>query len=74
MAVHVNDGVFHLQNAHCSLEVSAGLFILCSPGDREGKGADSSPLSQKRLLLAALFYFTPCLLELSSGRVAVLNG
>lgn len=38
MAVHVNDGVFHLQNARCSLEVSAGLFILCSPGDREGRG------------------------------------
>lgn len=24
MAVHVNDGVFQLHNAHCSLEMSAG--------------------------------------------------
>lgn len=42
--VYVSDGVFQLHSAHCSLELSAGrwegsgLFILFSPGDREGRG------------------------------------
>lgn len=43
-SVYVSDGVFQLHSAHCSLELSAGrwegsgLFILFSPGDREGRG------------------------------------
>lgn len=65
MAVHVNDGVFHLHHAHGSLEVSAGswegagLFILCSPGDREGRGWFLPSLSEKA---APCCSSNPCLI------------
>lgn len=50
MAVHVNGGVFQLQNARCCLEMSAGrwegggLFIL-APLQTGREGADCFPRS-----------------------------